>query len=121
MGTIVFSRTPCAPRSPGHLSFLTLQRGNAGRDALRHTSAPRHASGQDAELPEQDTHAELFSIISQQKGPVRVSSRGLWVLRLNQCRLRLVIWVPTPLSVKISSKTALGTRPSMMCELLTPP
>ncbi|RXT59910.1 hypothetical protein B1F75_04430 [Pseudomonas syringae] len=31
------------------------------------------------------------SIISQQKGPVRVSSRGLWVLRLNQCRLRLVI------------------------------
>ncbi|PAB32008.1 hypothetical protein CCZ00_13870 [Pseudomonas savastanoi pv. fraxini] len=25
-----------------HLSFLTLQRGNACRDALRHKSAPRH-------------------------------------------------------------------------------
>ncbi len=63
----------------------------------------------------------VFSSISQQKGPVSVSSRGLWVLRMHQCRLRLVIWVPTPLSVKISSKTALGTRPSMMCELLTLP
>ncbi|AVB23829.1 DUF1534 domain-containing protein [Pseudomonas syringae pv. syringae] len=28
--------------APGHLSFLTLQRGNACRDALRQRSAPRH-------------------------------------------------------------------------------
>ncbi|QED86929.1 DUF1534 domain-containing protein [Pseudomonas amygdali pv. tabaci str. ATCC 11528] len=27
--------------SPGRRSFLTLQRGNACRDALRHKSAPR--------------------------------------------------------------------------------
>ncbi|MCF4982785.1 DUF1534 domain-containing protein [Pseudomonas syringae] len=35
MGTIVFLRT----RSCRHLSFLTLQRGNAFRDALRHPFA----------------------------------------------------------------------------------
>ncbi|MDG6404694.1 hypothetical protein QCD79_33965, partial [Pseudomonas quasicaspiana] len=27
----------------------------------------------------------------------------------------------TPVSVKISSSTAFGTRPSMMCEVVTPP
>ncbi|MCF5163038.1 DUF1534 domain-containing protein [Pseudomonas congelans] len=45
MGTIVFARTPRTspvPRSPEHLSFLTLQRGNAVRDAPRHRSAQRH-------------------------------------------------------------------------------
>ncbi|OOK97000.1 hypothetical protein B0B36_12970 [Pseudomonas syringae pv. actinidifoliorum] len=84
------------------------------RDALRHRSAPRR-------LFRIGRRASRTTIINQQKGPVSISSRGLWVLCLNQCRLRLVIWVPTPLSVKISSRTALGTRPSMMCELLTPP
>ncbi|PPS38636.1 hypothetical protein B0F86_21220 [Pseudomonas syringae] len=43
MGTIAFARTPHAPpvpRSTCRLSFLTLQRGNALRDAPRHRSAP---------------------------------------------------------------------------------
>ena len=40
---------------------------------------------------------------------------------LNQGRLRLLINVPTPVSVKISSRIALGTRPSMISELPTPP
>src|SRR5690606_15916933 len=41
--------------------------------------------------------------------------------RSRQAPRPLVISVPTPVSVKISSSTALGTRPSMMWALFTPP
>ncbi|MBN3467714.1 DUF1534 domain-containing protein [Pseudomonas savastanoi pv. phaseolicola] len=64
MSTIVFSRATIVPHATArwcsavHLSFRTLQRGNALLDALRHGFTPAVYSGEDAERPERHTHAE---------------------------------------------------------------
>ncbi|MCF5164678.1 DUF1534 domain-containing protein [Pseudomonas congelans] len=59
---------------PRHLSFLTLQRGNAVRDALRHTSCRAAHSREDAERPERRTHAGAWA---RWCSPGHLSSRTL--------------------------------------------
>lgn len=64
----------------------------------------------------------LFTRIADKKRPRPARLRGVFfVCAVAYGRLRLLIKVPTPVSVKISSRIAFGTRPSMINELPTPP